>query len=72
MVVEDIGKFGASDLSRVLRQAIKDGMLKLRLEDDLGVRLSRTARERVEREFSWSRAQASLIEAYERLGVGQG
>ena len=48
-------------------KAIKDGMLRLRADPDLGARLSRAARERVERDFAWSRAQAELVAAYEEL-----
>jgi len=48
-------------------KAIKDGMLRLRAAPDLGMRLSLAARERVEREFAWSRAQSELVAAYEEL-----
>jgi glycosyltransferase involved in cell wall biosynthesis len=50
-------------------KAIKDGMLRLREDPDLAPRLGRAARARVEREFTWRRAQAELVAAYEeRLG----
>ena len=52
-------------------KAIKDGMLRLRANTELGTRLSRAARERVEREFSWSRAQSSLIKAYEEMAAAK-
>lgn len=48
-------------------KAIKDGMLRLRSEEGLAKRLSQAARARVERDFTWDRAQATLVEAYERL-----
>ena len=48
-------------------KTIKDGMLRLRADPDLGVILSRAARERVEREFAWSRARGELVAAYEEL-----
>lgn len=48
-------------------KAIKDGMLQLRSERGLAARLSRAGRDRVERDFTWSRATADLIAAYEEL-----
>lgn len=51
-------------------KAIKDGMLRLRSEQDLAGRLSLAARARVKRAFSWSHAQASLVDAYEALVSG--
>jgi glycosyltransferase involved in cell wall biosynthesis len=48
-------------------KAIKDGMLRLHQEPDLANCLSRTAREHVTRSFTWARAQASLIDAYDAL-----
>ncbi|MEM0967780.1 MAG: glycosyltransferase family 4 protein [Verrucomicrobiota bacterium] len=45
-------------------KAIKDCVLRLLDEEGLGVRLSRQARRRVERDFPWERAQESLIQAY--------
>ena len=48
-------------------KAIKDGMLRLRSEEGLAGRVSLAARARVERDFTWDRAQAALVEAYEGL-----
>ncbi len=51
-------------------KAIKDALLRLLEQPTLGSQLSRTARETVERRFTWQRAQAELIAAYhEVLGV---
>lgn len=51
-------------------KAIKDAMLRLREDGELGQRLSAQARRRVEGQFTWSKAQRSLIQAYEDvLGV---
>ena len=48
-------------------KAIKDAMLRLRMEPGLGCRLSRSARMRAERDFTWRKAQQSLIQSYEEL-----
>ena len=51
-------------------KAIKDAVLRLIAEPELGVRLSSSAREVVVRDRTWSHAQSSLIAAYEEvLGV---
>ncbi len=46
-------------------KAIKDGMLRLRSEVGLADQLRAGARSRVEGEFTWARAQAALVNAYE-------
>lgn len=48
-------------------KAIKDAMLRLHCEIGLAEKLSRAARRRVERDFTWHRAQQALIESYETL-----
>lgn len=48
-------------------KAIKDGMLRLRSESGLANRLGLAARQRAERQFSWSRAQDELVSAYESM-----
>lgn len=48
-------------------KAIKDAMLRLRFEVGLASQLSREARTRVERDFTWRRAQQSLVQSYEDL-----
>lgn len=48
-------------------KAIKDAMLRLRSEPNLGERLGTAARARAEQEFRWERAQGSLINAYESM-----
>ncbi|MAD80756.1 MAG: glycosyl transferase family 1 [Planctomycetaceae bacterium] len=48
-------------------KAIKDGMLRLKSEQGLARRLSLAARARAQQDFSWSRAQALLVNAYESL-----
>ncbi len=48
-------------------KAIKDGMFRLLNERHLAERLSQKARARVEQNFSWSKAQASLVLAYKEL-----
>lgn len=51
-------------------KAIKDALLRLLGQPTLGRQLSLTAREAVERRFTWQRAQAELIAAYrEVLGI---
>ncbi len=51
-------------------KAIKDALLRLLDQPTLGSQLSLTARETVERRFTWQRAQAELIAAYrEVLGI---
>ena len=48
-------------------KTIKDGLLRLLEQPTLGSQLSRTARETVERRFTWQRAQAELIAAYREV-----
>lgn len=51
-------------------KAIKDALLHLLEQPKLGLHLSHTARETVERRFTWKRAQTDLVAAYrEVLGV---
>lgn len=51
-------------------KAIKDALLRFLEQPKLGPQLSQTARETIERRFTWQRAQAELISAYrEVLGV---
>ena len=51
-------------------KAIKDALLRLLDQPTLGPQLSQTARETVERRFTWQRAQAELVAAYcEVLGI---
>lgn len=45
-------------------KAIKDAMLRLLAEPDLGPRLSERGRRHVEQHFGWDRAQHALIEVY--------
>jgi glycosyltransferase involved in cell wall biosynthesis len=47
-------------------KSVKDAMLRLRADRSLARRMSLAARRRVEREFTWARAKASLVDAYER------
>ncbi len=47
-------------------KAIKDGMLRL-TDGDVAKRLSLAALDRCRREFTWRRAQATLVDAYEEL-----
>jgi len=46
-------------------KALKDGLLKLTTQSGLALRLSEAARQKVMSEFSWKRAQQTLINAYE-------
>ena len=48
-------------------KTIKDGLLRLLEQPTLGSQLSRTARETVERRFTWQRALAELIAAYREV-----
>ncbi len=48
-------------------KAIKDGLLRLREDSRLGPRLSRAARARAERDFTWRRATRTLLESYRYL-----
>ena len=48
-------------------KAIKDGLLRLREDSRLGPRLSRAARARAERDFTWQRATRTLLESYRYL-----
>jgi len=48
-------------------KAIKDALLRLRLEPELGPRLALQARAHVERHYSWSLAQQRLVATYEEL-----
>jgi len=48
-------------------KAIKDALVRLVSERELGARLSRTARKRVEEQFTWSHAQSSLVRCYSEL-----
>lgn len=50
-------------------KAMKDGLLRLRQQDGVAERLSRAARRRVERDFTWSGQTAALVRAYEDLGA---
>ncbi len=50
-------------------KAIKDGVLRLRDEPRLAQRVSANARARVEARYTWARAGARLVEAYERMSV---
>ncbi len=53
-------------------KAIKDAMLELSADPDIGVRISAAARARVEREFTWELAGTKLVRAYEDvLGVSR-
>lgn len=54
-------------------KAIKDALLRLRVESGLGRALSRAARDRAERQWTWERSCARLIATYEELlGPAQG
>ena len=46
-------------------KALKDGLLKLTKESGLALRLSESARQKVMSEFSWKKAQQTLVSAYE-------
>ena len=46
-------------------KALKDGLLKLTKESGLALRLSESARQKVMSEFSWKKAQQTLLSAYE-------
>ena len=46
-------------------KALKDGLLKLTKESGLALRLSESARKKVMSEFSWKKAQQTLVDAYE-------
>ena len=48
-------------------KAIKDAMLRLRSDSNLGLRLSTSGRTHVEQYFGWDKAQQSLIETYTEL-----
>ena len=48
-------------------KAIKDALLRLDESPGLASQLSRAARQRVEAEFGWQRAQSQLLEAYRRM-----
>ncbi|MCP4848826.1 MAG: glycosyltransferase family 4 protein [Verrucomicrobiaceae bacterium] len=48
-------------------KAIKDGLLRLREDAELGAKLSQAARTRVERDFTWQRAGESLLSCYREL-----
>ena len=48
-------------------KAIKDGLLRLREDSELGVRLSKAARVRVERDFTWQIAGKRLLSCYRDL-----
>ncbi|PHR96529.1 MAG: glycosyl transferase family 1 [Blastopirellula sp.] len=50
-------------------KSLKDGMLRLILEPNEGQRLSLAARAHVEENYSWDRAKAALIAAYEGLAA---
>jgi glycosyltransferase involved in cell wall biosynthesis len=48
-------------------KSLKDGLFRLLDEEGLAERLSAAARRRAEREFTWARAQTSLVHAYGQL-----
>lgn len=48
-------------------KAIKDGMLRLREEPGLGQRISLSARQQIEKRFTWKRSCDALIGVYESL-----
>ncbi len=50
-------------------QQIKDALVRLRQESELGLKLSIAARQRVESCYTWNLAGASLVAAYQQLGV---
>lgn len=45
-------------------KANKDGMLRLREDPDLGVRMSQSARRRIEAQFTWQHARDALVQVY--------
>jgi glycosyltransferase involved in cell wall biosynthesis len=47
-------------------KAIKDGVLRLQEDAELGPRLAANARRRVEQHYTWPKAGAQLVAAYER------
>ncbi|MEQ9498256.1 MAG: glycosyltransferase family 4 protein [Deltaproteobacteria bacterium] len=47
-------------------KAIKDGVLRLQDDAELGPRLTANARRRVEQHYTWPKAGAQLVAAYER------
>ncbi len=66
-----VRELATGDLEAILvrpgsAKAIKDGMLQL-AEEGLARRLSFAARTRIERKFTWARAQNALVAAYEGL-----
>ena len=70
--LEVVRELAESDVDALLvhpgsAKAIKDAMLRLRAAPELGIRLARSARERIEREFTWRRATEALVEAYEEM-----
>ena len=48
-------------------KAIKDGLLELKQNQNLFTELSVAARERIEKNFQWSRATNQLLKAYEQF-----
>ncbi|MBE9080025.1 glycosyltransferase family 4 protein [Romeria aff. gracilis LEGE 07310] len=68
-VVQALGENGLHFLAGTAgsAKAIKDVMLRLRAEPDLRLRLSAAARSRIEKSFTWQRANQTLIETYESL-----
>jgi glycosyltransferase involved in cell wall biosynthesis len=65
-----VRELAANDVDAILvrpgsAKALKDGLLKLTTQRGLALRLSETARQKVMSEFSWEKAQKTLISAYE-------
>ncbi|OLP16084.1 glycosyl transferase family 1 [Leptolyngbya sp. 'hensonii'] len=70
-VVRELGRDGEHFLlvKPGSAKGIKDAMVQLQTEPDLGSRLSQAARQRIEHHYTWQQAGAALIKAYEGLGI---
>ncbi len=49
-------------------KAIKDAMLRLRVEPGLRLQIAQQARQRIEQHYTWDKAGEALVRAYEGLG----
>ncbi|MFE1746710.1 glycosyltransferase family 4 protein [Coleofasciculus sp. H7-2] len=50
-------------------KAIKDALLRLKIEPELATNLARNARQQIENDYTWKHAGDALVAAYEEIGI---
>jgi glycosyltransferase involved in cell wall biosynthesis len=50
-------------------KAIKDAIIRLKNEPELGTKLAAAARDKIENNYTWQHAGLALVKAYQELGI---